>query len=85
MTNGIVAVLFASALALGVCSERVTARVGTGSVAPERTFTIEGQVASPGTYEFKEGLTVPQAIAEAGGLIRVFQAFDLATRSSQTT
>ena len=68
MTRGIVATLFACGLALAVSSAHAMARTGTGIVVSEETYTVQGQVASPGTYEFKTGLTVGQAIAQAGGM-----------------
>ena len=68
MTKGLSAAVFACALALGVSPEHVTARAVAINVAPEQTFTISGHVANPGTYDVKEGLTVQQAIAQAGGL-----------------
>lgn len=59
----------AFALGLGVLAQPASAGSSRlPSQDPERTFVVTGQVSSPGAYAVKHGMTVEQAIAEAGGI-----------------
>jgi polysaccharide export outer membrane protein len=68
MTRTISAAVFACALTLGVCSEHLTAQTGGAAAAQEQKVSISGPVANPGAYDVKPGMTVGQAIAQAGGM-----------------
>ncbi len=41
---------------------------GQSIQAQDKTYSITGEVKTPGTYVYREGMSVLQAIAEAGGI-----------------
>lgn len=75
ITTAIVAAGFAVALLPGVVVQRAAAQERAAVKAqdrevvkaPEPTFMISGRVASPGTFEIKDGMTMRDALATAGG------------------